>query len=40
MSKFQQCMPDDLAEALLIERLTAVEATREFVAGHRVEVVA
>jgi hypothetical protein len=39
VSKFQLCMPDDLAEALLIERLTAVEATRQFVGAHRVQMV-
>jgi ATP-dependent Lhr-like helicase len=39
VSKFQLCMPDDLAEALLIERLTSVEATRQFVGAHRVQMV-
>lgn len=40
VSQFQLCMPDELAEALPIERLTAVDATRQFVGTHMVEVVA
>lgn len=39
VSKFQACLPEDLEERLLVERLTAPEATAAFVGGQRVVVV-